>query len=180
MSKVSRPAFTVGAIPVVIVLALVIAVNVGFPVTEDIGYRCSYCGAHYSTFKVLGLTLNASIKETDLSKYVAKHVDPHHQHRWVAICGNDNLIFGCHRDYCGGGHPRWLLQDDAALAVLKSLPSTASRKSFLKQIWGTGTYWSKSEYKMLTLITYELRKAYLDDPNRKDWLKILKKTGFKP
>lgn len=164
---------------VVVVLALFVVTATGLPVTNSIGYGCPYCGAHLSRLQVLGLTVKDGVKASDLTRYWLKNVDPHHTHTWVRLCGNYNMGFGATYDSPGWTHERWQLKDDVALAVLKALPSAKERKQFMGYLWGKGVSMPKTERDTRALLIHELKVAHYDNPNRSDWLALLKKHGYK-
>lgn len=107
-----------------------------------------------------------------------KHVDPHHTHTWVKLCGNHNMGFGSTYDCSGWTHERWSLKDEVALAVLKALPSASARKQFMTDLWGTGVGRPKAQRDRMFLLVHDLKSAYDENPTRTDWPAILKKHGY--
>jgi len=167
-----------GVALIVVVLLLITAAVMGFPVVHSKFSQCPYCGARSDQTLLLGVSIRNRVTSSELTRYWMKNVDSHHAHAWVARCGQDNFGYGRLRDCIDCSRIRWILQDETAVCVLKALPSTRERKRFMNYLWDTSPGMSNEAQDRRTWMVHELRTAYHEDPNRSDWLALLKKHGY--
>jgi len=163
-------------IAIVVILAVLTFASV-LPLAMATSYRCWDCGARAHRTSILLVPLPTHVTEGTLSTYWRKNVDPGHKHRWAPIYSDRVMpLRGWHIDYTAGSHPRWLLADACTIAILKSLPDTNARKSFVAQVSRDDPSMTRKDYGDLEWFTSTLMLAYEENPKRTDWVPVMWKA----
>ena len=162
----------------VIFLACVLIIGCFVPIRAIGVRRCKYCRASLGQDRIFGIPISSWLKERrELTIYWRKEVEPLHSHTWSR--SNNWLEIGTLRSY-DARISSGLFSDDEIIAVLKSLPTSKAKKAVVEQLWAHE--WddlSLKDHDRLLVKLREIRHAYRENPNRKDWPVILKKLGVK-
>jgi hypothetical protein len=136
---------------------------------------CRTCGARRSRWMPYLIPVSTSVREGTLASYWKKDVDPKHEHQWVKMAFNTPWR---HADCPANFHYRWTLEDDAAVAVLCTLPTRREQKAFMDDIWRRGLDNDKAAHDRLVKQVLTIRAMYEKNPSRRDWPKVLKRLGM--
>lgn len=165
---------------VIIVAAAVYWVAVGMPISRQTYYGCNVCRADRITHTFLFIPLPSETREDDFSRYYRKHVDLQHKHTWQACGWHNRSVHGI--EIGDGILLASVLRQEAALAIVKSLPDRRTRKAFCEQFLMPARTSSSypHAWRKTANSCHALTEAYRQNPNRKDWPAVLKKVGFYP
>lgn len=144
-------------------------------------YGCAVCRASKSCSKLYGVILPVNYKSNEFSRYYIRNVDTKHKHKWL-FCGVSRETRSGGMSAHGTAIP-FMLPHKPALAILKSLPDTRTRKAFFEQLCvpeeGNDPATKNARTKIIKGI-WQLREAYRDDEGRADWCQQVKKAGLYP
>lgn len=163
----------------ILLILLMVCVIAGIftviPLNVSIEQRCPVCGAKAYSRRYVLIPVPLDIREGSLSRYWLTSVDPHHKHEWIPLEGFRTYLAGWgHSTMVGWSHPRWMLPDDCAVAVLKSLPTVQARRNFVRGLWRSGVNLTSTDERDIETIVYYLQEAWASNPRRGDWLTLLR------
>jgi|GEM_PF-5978658 len=170
MMMARRKKLLIGLGPVL--LLLLAWVLMGMPLRRHQSYGCEVCRAWWHRESRYGIPMSSCHKLSEFSRYYIKHIDPHHKHHW-RFCAERYLTVR-HVMYADGQATVWMIPEQAELAIVKALPDQATRRAFCEQFDAQdydGHQWDAC---------FSLCGAYDENPNRSDWIKLIKKLGLYP
>lgn len=135
--------------------------------------RCPYCRTSIETRKVFGVTTYSRVRHNNFATFYMKDVDPSHTHHWDAADDWARYTFSTVHGTLASP-PIGRFHPDLLLSVLRSLPTKHERKAFVQ------TYCEFSASDRLEEAMPTLEKAYRENPDRKDWPRILAESGVWP
>lgn len=146
------------------------------PLSISQSYYCSHCRALKVERRVLGVSLAPNIGSTVLTDYWCKYVEPGHVHSWYRCHTREHYLTvdGYRCGYIDAA--RYGLRREAEIAILSSFKTPAELLAFARSflVWSSEQdQGAKREWREDAL--EKLREAYKQNPNRKDWQRILKK-----
>ena len=159
-----------------IVMLLLVVSLVPYSIKES--YYCPSCRAFKYESRLLGFQLAPDIRESIVTSYWRKEVEPRHKHTWRHFSTSRRGL-GSADVSCGYiDAALYALPREAEIAILSSFKTPAERLVFAKSflIWNwKQDQGAKNEWRDNALT--KLREAYKQNPDRKDWQQILKKLG---
>lgn len=153
-------------------LLLFVWVLKGTPLRAHSFYGCEVCRATWIRDSRYGIQISSCHKMSEFSRYYIKHIDPHHKHHWRF--GAEQYLTVSYRMCADGQATVWGIPEQAELAIVKALPEQATRRAFCEQFDARdddGRRWDAC---------FSLQEAYLQNPDRSDWIVLIKKFGLYP
>ena len=167
-SRISKIGMGLGAF----LMLLLLWIAAGGPLTEHRYYGCEVCRDSAQRDGYLGIPLPSRTYPSKFGRYYREHIDPNHQHHWQETSFHTSGL-RCGRYGCGS-LTVWAIPYEAELAIMESLPDRATRRAFCEQFDGPQAH--GRHYPACLSLLY----AYRDNPNRSDWLKLVKQLGLYP
>lgn len=162
------------AIIAAITIVLLAFLGYELPVRTSKKFVCPYCSIHKTERSTLiGLTGKKAIyRKTNLSSYYAQNVDTNHKHTWLHLGTSTASLFRWISSSSSARPYSELVvrNEKAALAMLKSLPDQASRKAVMLRLCDLNRSGHNRTDRMMVDRVIE---AYEENPNRKDWQRVL-------
>lgn len=150
------------------------------PYRESNWYLCRTCRASKRVDTFFLIRMPARVREWEFTRYYRKLVDPDHQHLWSS---NGSERVSRKSDRVGDCYHHVLdLSYYPSVAILEALPDHQTRQAFLQQIIAAEDRrrMSPEQWLRVNRAVRSLDGAYFQNPNRRDWVKLVKKVGLYP
>jgi len=172
----------------ILIISILVLVMLGIYLPMFVSYNsyCVYCRARRTIESIYLVPFTIRIQQNALSKYWIANVEPNHKHVWTpTLCSTYYIVWvhfnGIeHSLRCKvSGNPIYSLPPEIELALLKSLPDNNARRDFVDGFWRYGPNPNKNTEEKLMMVVYAIKDSYAENPNRDDWLEVIRKAGFK-
>lgn len=139
-------------------------------------YGCPICGASALRTRLFMVPVSFRVKEGAMTRYWRTNVDPGHRHFWIA---RESFAPNMVADHPGWSLHRCLVEDKMAIAALGCVNSRKNRVAFMDDLWRDEWYWkNQQQSRKVAARCFGIREAYLENPRRRDWSKVLRSLGL--